>query len=226
MKEVGGYIEKQVAYLSGKVLFWSEWLPACEVTSRWNAHTVCLSSSGGRGEDSSIIITLPESSAFRDIPEEALAKVFTYLTLIPRCVFSSLCLSISLSLSLTKPQTSHEVKNNNNNNCANDIDMFTSFSTSNLISFMTPHVTPNYCGRFFVQCQLFSIHTQFRQILHSQVIIISLIQIKNAFGHELGVMCSANRTPLLNHDWAKASHHIRSISLHVSTHKSHKKNIY
>ncbi|XP_071773213.1 proto-oncogene DBL [Centroberyx gerrardi] len=55
MKEVGGYIEKQVAYLSG-----------------------------GRGEDSSVIITLPECSAFSDIPEEALAKVLTYLTLIPR----------------------------------------------------------------------------------------------------------------------------------------------
>ncbi|XP_034037554.1 proto-oncogene DBL isoform X2 [Thalassophryne amazonica] len=55
MKEVGGYIEKQVAYLSG-----------------------------GRGEDSSVIITLPECSDFSDIPEEALAKVFTYLTLIPR----------------------------------------------------------------------------------------------------------------------------------------------
>ncbi|XP_076005159.1 proto-oncogene DBL [Genypterus blacodes] len=55
MKEVGGYIEKQVAYLSG-----------------------------GRGEESSVIITLPEFSAFSDIPEEALAKVFTYLTLIPR----------------------------------------------------------------------------------------------------------------------------------------------
>ncbi|KAM7389930.1 hypothetical protein PAMP_023874 [Pampus punctatissimus] len=55
MKEVGGYIQKQVAYLSG-----------------------------GRGEDSSVIITLPECSAFSDIPEEALAKVFTYLTLIPR----------------------------------------------------------------------------------------------------------------------------------------------
>ncbi|TNN68523.1 Guanine nucleotide exchange factor DBS [Liparis tanakae] len=55
LKEVGGYIEKQVAYLTG-----------------------------GRGEDSSVIITLPESSAFSDIPEEALAKVFTYLTLIPR----------------------------------------------------------------------------------------------------------------------------------------------
>ncbi|XP_044060416.1 proto-oncogene DBL isoform X2 [Siniperca chuatsi] len=55
MKEVGGYIEKQVAYLSG-----------------------------GRGEDSSVIVTLPEYSAFSDIPEEALAKVFTYLTLIPR----------------------------------------------------------------------------------------------------------------------------------------------
>ncbi|XP_029020159.1 proto-oncogene DBL isoform X2 [Betta splendens] len=55
LKEVGGYIEKQVAYLSG-----------------------------GRGEDSSVIITLPECSAFSDIPEEALAKVFTYLTLIPR----------------------------------------------------------------------------------------------------------------------------------------------
>uniref|UniRef100_A0A4W6EH01 MCF.2 cell line derived transforming sequence n=1 Tax=Lates calcarifer TaxID=8187 RepID=A0A4W6EH01_LATCA len=38
----------------------------------------------GRGEDSSVIITLPECSAFSDIPEEALAKVFTYLTLIPR----------------------------------------------------------------------------------------------------------------------------------------------
>ncbi|XP_016894997.1 proto-oncogene DBL [Cynoglossus semilaevis] len=55
LKEVGGYIEKQVAYLSG-----------------------------GRGKDSSVIITLPECSAFSDIPEEALAKVFTYLTLIPR----------------------------------------------------------------------------------------------------------------------------------------------
>ncbi|XP_075902851.1 proto-oncogene DBL [Nelusetta ayraudi] len=55
MKEVGGYIEKQVAYLSG-----------------------------GRGEDSSVIVTLPECSAFSDIPEEALSKVFTYLTLIPR----------------------------------------------------------------------------------------------------------------------------------------------
>ncbi|XP_061581581.1 proto-oncogene DBL isoform X2 [Cololabis saira] len=55
MKEVAGYIEKQVAYLSG-----------------------------GRGEDSSVIITLPECSAFSDIPEEALTKVFTYLTLIPR----------------------------------------------------------------------------------------------------------------------------------------------
>uniref|UniRef100_A0A667XRY8 MCF.2 cell line derived transforming sequence n=1 Tax=Myripristis murdjan TaxID=586833 RepID=A0A667XRY8_9TELE len=39
---------------------------------------------GGRGEDSSVIITLPECSAFSDIPEEALAKVLTYLTLIPR----------------------------------------------------------------------------------------------------------------------------------------------
>uniref|UniRef100_A0A8C6KH96 MCF.2 cell line derived transforming sequence n=1 Tax=Nothobranchius furzeri TaxID=105023 RepID=A0A8C6KH96_NOTFU len=55
LKEVGGYIEKQVAYLSG-----------------------------GRGEHSSVIITLPECSAFSDIPEEALVKVFTYLTLIPR----------------------------------------------------------------------------------------------------------------------------------------------
>uniref|UniRef100_A0A8C1LYM5 MCF.2 cell line derived transforming sequence a n=1 Tax=Cyprinus carpio TaxID=7962 RepID=A0A8C1LYM5_CYPCA len=57
MQEVAGYIEKQVAYLSG-----------------------------GRGEDSSVIITLPECSAFSDIPEEALAKVLSYLTLIPRSV--------------------------------------------------------------------------------------------------------------------------------------------
>uniref|UniRef100_A0A8C5GC67 MCF.2 cell line derived transforming sequence a n=1 Tax=Gouania willdenowi TaxID=441366 RepID=A0A8C5GC67_GOUWI len=55
MKEVGGYIQKQVAYLSG-----------------------------GRGEDSSVIVTLPECSAFSDIPDEALTKVFTYLTVIPR----------------------------------------------------------------------------------------------------------------------------------------------
>lgn len=45
-----------------------------------------LLSSGGRGEDSSVIITLPECSDFSDIPEEALAKVLTYLTLIPRYV--------------------------------------------------------------------------------------------------------------------------------------------
>uniref|UniRef100_A0AAQ4NWX3 MCF.2 cell line derived transforming sequence n=1 Tax=Gasterosteus aculeatus aculeatus TaxID=481459 RepID=A0AAQ4NWX3_GASAC len=43
-----------------------------------------FSPAGGRGEDSSVIITLPECSAFSDIPEEALAKVFTYLTLVPR----------------------------------------------------------------------------------------------------------------------------------------------
>ncbi|XP_026874958.2 proto-oncogene DBL isoform X2 [Electrophorus electricus] len=55
MKEVAGYIEKQVAYLSG-----------------------------GRGAESSVIITLPECSDFSDIPEEVLAKVLTYLTLIPR----------------------------------------------------------------------------------------------------------------------------------------------
>ncbi|KAJ8015700.1 hypothetical protein DPEC_G00028840 [Dallia pectoralis] len=55
IKEVDGYIEKQVAYLSG-----------------------------GRGEDSSVIITLPEYSDFSEIPEESLAKVLTYLTLIPR----------------------------------------------------------------------------------------------------------------------------------------------
>uniref|UniRef100_A0A671QVP4 MCF.2 cell line derived transforming sequence a n=1 Tax=Sinocyclocheilus anshuiensis TaxID=1608454 RepID=A0A671QVP4_9TELE len=40
--------------------------------------------SGGCGEDSSVIITLPECSAFSNIPEEALAKVLSYLTLIPR----------------------------------------------------------------------------------------------------------------------------------------------
>uniref|UniRef100_A0A8C5B9N3 MCF.2 cell line derived transforming sequence n=1 Tax=Gadus morhua TaxID=8049 RepID=A0A8C5B9N3_GADMO len=45
---------------------------------------MCLVSTGGRGEDSSVIITLPECSAFSDIPEESLAKVLTYLTLIPR----------------------------------------------------------------------------------------------------------------------------------------------
>ena len=47
---------------------------------------MCIVSTGGRGEDSSVIITLPECSAFSDIPEESLAKVLTYLTLIPRCV--------------------------------------------------------------------------------------------------------------------------------------------
>ena len=47
---------------------------------------MCLVSTGGRGEESSVIITLPECSAFSDIPEESLAKVLTYLTLIPRCV--------------------------------------------------------------------------------------------------------------------------------------------
>lgn len=50
---------------------------------------------GGRAEDSSVIITLPECSAFSDIPEEALAKVFTYLTLIPRYVLLLLFLSDS-----------------------------------------------------------------------------------------------------------------------------------
>ncbi|XP_069049824.1 proto-oncogene DBL isoform X2 [Lepisosteus oculatus] len=55
LKEVNEYLEKQIAYLSG-----------------------------GRGEESSVIITLPECSSFSEIPEEALAKVLMYLTLTPR----------------------------------------------------------------------------------------------------------------------------------------------
>ncbi|XP_041111919.1 proto-oncogene DBL-like isoform X2 [Polyodon spathula] len=40
--------------------------------------------SGGRGEDSAVVITLPECSSFNEVPEDALTKVLTYLTLIPR----------------------------------------------------------------------------------------------------------------------------------------------
>ncbi|KAJ8390574.1 hypothetical protein AAFF_G00101800 [Aldrovandia affinis] len=54
--EVRDYMEKQVAYQSG-----------------------------GRGKESSVIITFPECSAFRDIPVEDLDKVLTYLTFIQRC---------------------------------------------------------------------------------------------------------------------------------------------
>lgn len=78
MKEVGGYIQKQVAYLSGEApVRYTLWL-CCTL----NIFALCYL--GGRGEDSSVIITLPECSEFSDIPDEALAKVFTYLTLIPR----------------------------------------------------------------------------------------------------------------------------------------------
>ena len=72
---------------------------------------MCLVSAGGRGEESSVIITLPECSAFSDIPEESLAKVLTYLTLIPRCVpspsgfaFETIRLPLSLPLSLPAMQ--------------------------------------------------------------------------------------------------------------------------
>lgn len=54
---------------------------------------------GGRGEDSSVIITLPEYSAFSDIPEESLAKVLTYLTLIPRWVNQRNTLPPTINLS-------------------------------------------------------------------------------------------------------------------------------
>ncbi|MGH0160227.1 UNVERIFIED_CONTAM: hypothetical protein FKN15_066213 [Acipenser sinensis] len=40
----------------------------------------------GRGEDSAVVITLPECSSFNEVPEDALTKVLTYLTMIPRCV--------------------------------------------------------------------------------------------------------------------------------------------
>ena len=108
LKEVGGYIEKQVAYLSGEGSFTEHLIwPLLfgflvAKVKLWNL-TDCpfiFFLPGGRGEDSSVIITLPECSAFSDIPEEALAKVFTYLTLIPRCVLLCLFLSGSLSLSL------------------------------------------------------------------------------------------------------------------------------
>ncbi|CAG09815.1 unnamed protein product, partial [Tetraodon nigroviridis] len=83
MKEVGGHIEKQVAYLSGEALvkYFSVNHPFASFFGHPGFSFPCP---GGRGEDSSVIITLPECSAFSDIPEEALAKVFTYLTLIPR----------------------------------------------------------------------------------------------------------------------------------------------
>lgn len=66
---------------------------------------------GGRGEDSSVIITLPECSAFSDIPEEALAKVFTYLTLIPRYVllfFFYFCLTLLFFLCCSAPKAQRE----------------------------------------------------------------------------------------------------------------------
>lgn len=93
MKEVGGHIEKQVAYLSGEALvqYFSVNHPFASFFGHPGFSFPCP---GGRGEDSSVIITLPECSAFSDIPEEALAKVFTYLTLIPRCVLLLLCSAV------------------------------------------------------------------------------------------------------------------------------------
>ncbi|XP_035291069.1 proto-oncogene DBL-like isoform X1 [Anguilla anguilla] len=55
IKEVHDYMEKQVAYLSG-----------------------------GRGKESSAIVTFPECTAFRDIPDDALDKVLKYLTFAQR----------------------------------------------------------------------------------------------------------------------------------------------
>ncbi|KAG9351362.1 hypothetical protein JZ751_022610, partial [Albula glossodonta] len=55
MNDVCDYLEKQVAYMSG-----------------------------GQGKDSSVIITFPECSYFRDIPAEDLDKVLTFLTYIQR----------------------------------------------------------------------------------------------------------------------------------------------
>ncbi|KAJ8347899.1 hypothetical protein SKAU_G00264880 [Synaphobranchus kaupii] len=53
--EVHDYMEKQVAYVSG-----------------------------GRGKESSVIITFPECTAFHDIPDEGLDKVLKYLTFAQR----------------------------------------------------------------------------------------------------------------------------------------------
>ncbi|XP_051791184.1 proto-oncogene DBL isoform X3 [Erpetoichthys calabaricus] len=55
IKEIRDYMESQIAYLSG-----------------------------GRGEESSFVITLPECSSFHEVPEDALTKILTYLTMIPR----------------------------------------------------------------------------------------------------------------------------------------------
>ncbi|XP_072482643.1 proto-oncogene DBL isoform X2 [Notamacropus eugenii] len=40
--------------------------------------------SGGRGKDNDWIITFPENSNFREVPEDVLTKVLTYLTSLPR----------------------------------------------------------------------------------------------------------------------------------------------
>ncbi|XP_027702220.1 proto-oncogene DBL [Vombatus ursinus] len=40
--------------------------------------------SGGRGKDNDWIITFPENSNFKDVPEDVLTKVLTYLTSLPR----------------------------------------------------------------------------------------------------------------------------------------------
>lgn len=43
---------------------------------------------GGRGKDGAPIITFPECSGFSEVPEEDFLNVVTYLTSIPRYVYS------------------------------------------------------------------------------------------------------------------------------------------
>uniref|UniRef100_A0A3Q4GYY6 Uncharacterized protein n=1 Tax=Neolamprologus brichardi TaxID=32507 RepID=A0A3Q4GYY6_NEOBR len=51
-------------------------------------HRQFASLSGGRGKDGAPIITFPEYSGFSEVPEEDFLNVVTYLTSIPRYVYS------------------------------------------------------------------------------------------------------------------------------------------
>ncbi|MGH0177070.1 UNVERIFIED_CONTAM: hypothetical protein FKN15_074244 [Acipenser sinensis] len=62
--------------------------PVCDISDLYRTYIqyshLPQSIAGGRGEDSAVVITLPECSSFNEVPEDALTKVLTYLTMIPR----------------------------------------------------------------------------------------------------------------------------------------------
>uniref|UniRef100_A0A3P8U8A4 Uncharacterized protein n=1 Tax=Amphiprion percula TaxID=161767 RepID=A0A3P8U8A4_AMPPE len=81
------YVRKIVFLLTDEIMQ-QEIRPLLAVDIIEQLHRQFALLSGGRGKDGAPIITFPEYSGFSEVPEEDFLNVVTYLTSIPRYVYT------------------------------------------------------------------------------------------------------------------------------------------